>query len=204
MARKEPERYEALERAGFKVDPFGDIQHAINVRLGGHYIDVGTSAKIGQGLIKVKSDAAAVRYTEDGLGFSDGTEIKADVIVFATGFVGNLRKHVENIFGTDVGMRAGDCFGLNGEGEIFGAFKPLQRKLIYLVLSLLPPFRKSDCSSPLTKDPEPGMWYLGGTLGHARYYSRFIALSIKADALGTPLPVYDGNQYSAFKEGGLL
>ncbi|KAL6362256.1 hypothetical protein LRP88_04334 [Fusarium phalaenopsidis] len=50
MARAQPERYEALERAGFKVDPFGDIQEAINIRLGGHYIDVGTSAKIGKGL----------------------------------------------------------------------------------------------------------------------------------------------------------
>lgn len=51
MARAQPERYEALERAGFKVDPFGDIQDAINIRLGGHYIDVGTSAKIGRGLV---------------------------------------------------------------------------------------------------------------------------------------------------------
>jgi hypothetical protein len=51
MARNEPERYKALEQAGFKVDPFGDIQHAINIRLGGHYIDVGTSAKIGKGLV---------------------------------------------------------------------------------------------------------------------------------------------------------
>lgn len=51
MAREQPERYAALERAGFKVDPFGDIQDAINIRLGGHYIDVGTSAKIGQGFV---------------------------------------------------------------------------------------------------------------------------------------------------------
>ncbi|KAF9770014.1 hypothetical protein IL306_012484 [Fusarium sp. DS 682] len=51
MARAQPERYEALERAGFKVDPFGDIQEAINIRLGGHYIDVGTSAKIGKNLV---------------------------------------------------------------------------------------------------------------------------------------------------------
>ncbi|KAH7011031.1 dimethylaniline monooxygenase (N-oxide forming) [Ilyonectria destructans] len=177
MVRKEPERYEALERAGFRVDPFGDIQHAINVRLGGHYIDVGTSAKIGQGLINVKSDAVPVRYTDDGLAFSDNTEIKADVIVFATGFIGNLRQHVEKIFGPDVAKRAGDCFGLNGEGEILGAFKPLE---------------------------QPRMWYLGGTLGHARYYSRFIALSIKADDLGTPLLVYNDHQYSAFKKHGLL
>ncbi|KAF5706030.1 dimethylaniline monooxygenase (n-oxide forming) [Fusarium mundagurra] len=163
MARSQPERYEALERAGFRVDPFGDIQDAINIRLGGHYIDVGTSAKIGKGLIKVKSDAAAERYTEHGLAFSDGTDIKADVIVLATGFVGNLRQHVDKIFGSAIAKRAGDCFGLNSEGEVLGAFKPLE---------------------------QPGLWYIGGALGHARYYSRFIALSIKADTVGQPLPVY--------------
>lgn len=78
--------------------------------------------------IKVKSDAVAVRYTERGLAFSDGSEIDAEVIVFATGFQGNLRNHVENIFGPEVASRAGNCFGLDGEGEVLGAFKPLNRK----------------------------------------------------------------------------
>ncbi|QGI77016.1 hypothetical protein CEK25_003745 [Fusarium fujikuroi] len=173
MARAQPERYEALERAGFKVDPFGDIQDAINVRLGGHYIDVGTSAKIGKNLIKVKSDAHAVRYTESGLIFSDGVEIKADIIVIATGFVGNLRQHAKMIFGPVVARRAGDCFGLNTEGEVLGAFKPTK---------------------------QPGMWYMGGALGHARYFSHYIALSIKADDMGQPLPVYEDG---VFKLDGL-
>lgn len=51
MAKAEPERWEALSRSGFLVDPYGDIQEAINIRLGGHYIDVGTSAKISKGLV---------------------------------------------------------------------------------------------------------------------------------------------------------
>ncbi|KIW17548.1 hypothetical protein PV08_04742 [Exophiala spinifera] len=168
MARGQPERWDALERAGFKVDPYGDIQDAINVRLGGHYIDVGTSAKISKGLIKVKSDSPIASYTEDGLLFADGTEIKADVIVFATGFVGNLKQHVQKFFGDEVAERAGNCFGLNEEGEILGAFKPTK---------------------------QPGLWYMGGALGHSRYYSRYLALSIKADQLGTPLPVYLENQH---------
>ncbi|KAI1066772.1 hypothetical protein LB506_012195 [Fusarium annulatum] len=185
MARSQPERYEALERVGFRVDPFGDIQDAINIRLGGHYIDVGTSAKIGKGLIKVKSDATAERYTEHGLAFSDGTEIKADVIVLATGFVGNLRQHVDKIFGSAIAKRAGDCFGLNSEGEVLGAFKPLERKYSAAVTCTL------DYSRLLNfLIIEPGLWYIGGALGHARYYSRFIALSIKADTVGQPLPVY--------------
>ncbi|KAL5590066.1 hypothetical protein FOVSG1_011933 [Fusarium oxysporum f. sp. vasinfectum] len=169
MARAQPERYEALERAGFRVDPFGDIQDAINIRLGGHYIDVGTSAKISKNLIKVKSDAAAVRYTEHGLAFSDGTEVKTDVIVLATGFVGNLRQHVEKIFGPAVAKKAGDCFGLNSEGEVLGAFKPTQQH---------------------------GIWYIGAALGHARYFSRFIAMSIKAYDIGEPIPIYQNGVYA--------
>jgi len=47
---------------------------------------------------------------------------------------------------------------------------------------------------------EPGLWYMGGALGHARYFSRYIALSIKADDIGQPLPVY---QDGVFKLDGL-
>ncbi|PVH98865.1 dimethylaniline monooxygenase (N-oxide forming) [Periconia macrospinosa] len=168
MARAQPERWDALERAGFKVDPYGDIQEAILVRLGGHYIDVGTSAKISNGLIKVKSDSSITSYTEDGLLFADGTETKADVIVFATGFVGNLKQRAAQLFGDEVAERAGNFFGLDEEGEIVGAFKPTQ---------------------------QPGFWYMGGALGHARYHSRFLALSIKAHQLGTALPVYMGSPH---------
>lgn len=51
LAQAEPQRWEGLERAGFKVDPYGDIQYHISVRLGGHYIDVGTSKKISEGQV---------------------------------------------------------------------------------------------------------------------------------------------------------
>lgn len=77
----------------------------------------------------MKSNAPAIAYTEDGLEFADGAVIKADVIVFATGFIGNLRRDVEQFLGKEVAERAGDCFnGLNDEGETLGAYKPLNRK----------------------------------------------------------------------------
>ena len=38
---------------------------------------------------------------------------------------------------------------------------------------------------------DPAFWYHGGTLGTARYYSRFIAMQIQAKLLGTPLRVYN-------------
>jgi hypothetical protein len=52
MASEEPERFDALERAGFKVERYGDLTHHINERLGGHYMDVGASAKIVKGLVR--------------------------------------------------------------------------------------------------------------------------------------------------------
>jgi hypothetical protein len=52
-------------------------------------------------------------------------------------------------------------------------------------LSLLVLLRLTNC--PCT---DPALWYHGGTQGLARYYSRFIALQIKASLLGTPLPIY--------------
>ena len=53
MAQEEPERYDALERAGFKTERFGDMYQHLYERFGGHYMDVGASAKIAQGLVRV-------------------------------------------------------------------------------------------------------------------------------------------------------
>lgn len=68
-------------------------------------------------------------YTDTGILFSDGSHLKADALVFATGFVGNLCDIVRQMFGDKVADRAGDCWGVDDEGEIKGAFKPLGRML---------------------------------------------------------------------------
>ncbi|KKA21554.1 Flavin-containing monooxygenase [Rasamsonia emersonii CBS 393.64] len=164
LAAAEPERFDALERVGFRVDRYGEVVYQLHEKFGGHYMDVGTSRKIADGLIKIKSDALPVAYTEDGLEFSDGSHLKADVIVFATGFAGNMRDVVREIFGSEVADVVEDFWGLNSEGELRGAFKP---------------------------SGHPRLWYMGGTVGHARYFSRFVALQIKAAVLGTPLPIFE-------------
>jgi hypothetical protein len=51
MARKDSERFDALEKVGFKVERFGDIVQTLYERMGGHYMDVGASAKISHGLV---------------------------------------------------------------------------------------------------------------------------------------------------------
>ncbi len=52
MTSKEPERFDALERAGFKTERYGSIQENILIRAGGHYMDVGASKKIADGLVR--------------------------------------------------------------------------------------------------------------------------------------------------------
>ena len=51
MARQEPERFDALERAGFRVERYGDMYRDLYERFGGNYMDTGTSAKIARGLV---------------------------------------------------------------------------------------------------------------------------------------------------------
>lgn len=51
LAREDDEYYDALERAGFKVERYGDLFQCLYERFGGHYMDVGASAKIAQGLV---------------------------------------------------------------------------------------------------------------------------------------------------------
>jgi hypothetical protein len=118
--------------------------------------------------IKMQSSALPTHYTPTGLAFSNGTEIPASIIVFSTGFEGNIRTEMARIFGQDIAARAEDFWGLDEEGELKGVFKRHPRM--------------------------PGLWYVGGTIGHARYYSRFVALQIKAEAMGTPFPLYENER----------
>ncbi|OAG42985.1 hypothetical protein AYO21_02936 [Fonsecaea monophora] len=164
MARDDSERFDALQKAGFDVERYGDLMHILFERLGGHYMDVGASAKISDGSIKVKSGSSPTHYTATGLAFDDGTELEADVIVFTTGFVGNLRQIAGQIVGPEIADQLDDFWRVDAEGELRGAFKYAGH---------------------------PGLWFTGGDIGIARYYGRFIALQIKAHLMGTPLRVYD-------------
>jgi len=51
MARQEPERFDALQRAGFLTERYGSMTHHIYNLFGKHYMDVGASAKIAKGLV---------------------------------------------------------------------------------------------------------------------------------------------------------
>lgn len=48
--------------------------------------DVGACQQIIDGKIKIKNDAQIMRFTKDGILFDNGSELKADVVVVATGY----------------------------------------------------------------------------------------------------------------------
>jgi hypothetical protein len=50
-AGADPEYFDSLERAGFRVERYGDLWKLLSDRLGGHYMDVGCSKKIADGLV---------------------------------------------------------------------------------------------------------------------------------------------------------
>ena len=52
----------------------------------GYYIDVGASELIADGRIKLKSGVEVGQLTDDSVVLNDGTELPADLIVYATGY----------------------------------------------------------------------------------------------------------------------
>jgi hypothetical protein len=83
----------------------------------------------------MKSDALPVRYLKDGLEFSDGSKLKADLIVFATGFEHSMKSQVADLFGPDVAEQKGEFWSLDKEGELRGAFKRCGRKFLEFMKS---------------------------------------------------------------------
>jgi uncharacterized NAD(P)/FAD-binding protein YdhS len=63
------------------------------------------------------------------LGFADGTEVPADVIVWATGFERNMKDAIKQTLGEEVASHVDNFFSPNKEGEIGGFFRP-QRKCL--------------------------------------------------------------------------
>ncbi|CAG8923664.1 unnamed protein product [Penicillium salamii] len=155
MNQNDAKILEGLDKAGFKVDK-GPMDSGLFMKYfqrgGGYYIDVGASQLIIDGKVKVKHGQEISEVLPNGLRFADGSELEADEIVFATGYQ-NMRTQARIIFGDKVADRVGDIWGLDEEGE----FRTIWRR-----------------------SGHPGFWFMGGNLALCRYYSRLLALQIKA------------------------
>ncbi|KIJ18436.1 hypothetical protein PAXINDRAFT_167040, partial [Paxillus involutus ATCC 200175] len=117
---------EGLAKAGFKTNlgPYGaGLIPLLFDRSGGYYMDTGTSQHIIDGDIKIKSGGSIERFTETGLKFADGSELEADIIVFATGY-GDPRDSMQAICGPEVADKVVPLWRLDEEGQSSGVWRP--------------------------------------------------------------------------------
>jgi len=174
MKKRDADLLARLEKAGFQLD-FGEDGSGLAVmglrRGGGFYIDVGASDLIADGRIKLKSRVGVERIEERSIVFTDGSELDADLIVFATGY-GSMNGWVEQLIGKEVADRVGKCWGLGSdtrydpgpwEGELRNMWKPTHQE---------------------------ALWFHGGNLHLSRHYSQYLSLQLKARMEGLPTPVY--------------
>ncbi len=185
VQEEDAEFYEKLAATGFMLD-FGEDHTAIQGkymrRASGYYIDVGASDLIVDGEIKVRSGVGVTAIKPQSVVLSDGSEIPADVIVYATGY-GPMDGWAEMLISKEVADKVGRCWGLGSdtvmdpgpwEGELRNMWKPTAQE---------------------------GLWFHGGNLAQSRFHSLHLALQIKARMEGIPTPVY---QPAAFKRPKLV
>ncbi|RAP41796.1 FAD-dependent oxidoreductase [Rhodovulum viride] len=162
--------YEALEKAGFWLD-WGEDGSGLFMKYlrrgSGYYIDIGASQLIIDGEIALKR-GQVTEIVEDGVMLEDGTHLKADLIVYATGY-GSMNGWAADLIGQDVADKVGKCWGLGSdtpkdpgpwEGEQRNMWKPTRQE---------------------------GLWFHGGNLHQSRHYSQFLALQLKARMEGLPV-----------------
>ncbi|KAF8625300.1 hypothetical protein AX15_005434 [Amanita polypyramis BW_CC] len=68
---------------------------------GRFHVDTGSSHLFADGKVKLKNDSSIKGFTEKAIVFEDGSELPADLVVFAAG-LGNTKGHVYKICGEDV------------------------------------------------------------------------------------------------------
>ncbi|KAI0889768.1 FAD/NAD(P)-binding domain-containing protein [Annulohypoxylon maeteangense] len=151
---------EGLNKAGFKTDR-GPMNAGLWTKYlqrgGGYYIDVGTSQLIIDGKVKVKHGLGISEILPHAVKLEDGTELEADEIVCATGYQ-NMKTATEVIFGDEIASKVkSNVWGYDEEGET---------KVMW---------RQSG---------HPGLWLHGGNLAMCRYFSRLVAIQIKAQLEG--------------------
>jgi putative flavoprotein involved in K+ transport len=174
LKRLDADFYARLEKVGFMLD-FGEDGSGVYMKAmrigGGYYIDTGGSDLLIDGSIKLKSKVGVERVGQRSIVLTDGTELPADLIVFATGY-GTPDNFVARLLGKQVADKVGKVWGLGSntrgdlgpwEGELRNMWKPTHQE---------------------------AFWIHGGNLHLSRQYSQYLALQLKARMEGIATPVY--------------
>ncbi|MGB3418315.1 MAG: NAD(P)/FAD-dependent oxidoreductase [Mesorhizobium sp.] len=166
--------YRKLGETGFLLD-FGHDETGLLMKAyrtgSGYYIDVGASDLIMDGEIRVKSGSGIRSLAENAVVMEDGEEIPADVVIACIGYH-SMHETVAQVVSREVADRVGPCWGLGSgtrgdpgpwRGELRNMWKPTAQE---------------------------ALWLHGGNLALSRYYSKFVALQVKARVAGLDTPVY--------------
>jgi len=173
MRERDKDFYERLEKAGFDHD-WGDDNSGLFMKYlrrgSGYYIDVGAADLVANGDVKLVRGQVD-HLTETGVVLEDGTELPADLVVYATGY-NSMNGWAADLISPEVADKVGKCWGLGSgttkdpgpwEGEERNMWKPTQQE---------------------------ALWFHGGNLHQSRHYSLYLALQLKAREAGLPAPVY--------------
>lgn len=123
---------------------------------GGYYIDVGCSQLLIERKIALVQAADTDRFVADGLRMNDGSVVRADLVVMATGFAG-IDHSVRTMLGDEIAARIGQVWGFDDDGVMRNMWR---------------------------RTPQDGLWLMGGAIAQARPQSRFLALEICAAVNG--------------------
>ncbi|BBZ55483.1 NAD(P)/FAD-dependent oxidoreductase [Mycolicibacterium phocaicum] len=173
IRERDKDFYARLEAAGFELD-FGDDDSGLFMKYlrrgSGYYIDVGACELVADGSIKLAHGQVS-HLAENAVVLADGTELPADVVVYATGY-GSMNGWAADLMGQEIADRVGKVWGLGSgtakdpgpwEGEQRNMWKPTQQE---------------------------NLWFHGGNLHQSRHYSLYLALQLKARYERIPTPVY--------------
>lgn len=174
VAERDAEFYQRLTDAGFLLD-FGEDGSGLFMKYlrrgSGYYIDVGASDLVADGDIKLKSGVSIEKIKPKSVVLTDGTELEADLIVYATGY-GSMNGWAAKIISQEVADKVGKCWGMGSdtkkdpgpwEGELRNMWKPTHQE---------------------------ALWFHGGNLHQSRHYSQYLSLQIKARMENIHTPVY--------------
>jgi putative flavoprotein involved in K+ transport len=173
MRERDKDFYDRLEKSGFDHD-WGDDGSGLFMKYlrrgSGYYIDVGAADLVANGDVKLVKGQVD-HLTEKTIVLTDGTELEADLVVYATGY-GSMNGWAADLISQEVADKVGKVWGLGSdttkdpgpwEGEQRNMWKPTQ---------------------------QDALWFHGGNLHQSRHYSLYLALQLKARQVGIPTPVY--------------
>jgi hypothetical protein len=150
---------DGLRDIGFQLD-YGDDNTGFQMKYlrhgGGYYLDVGCAEMLIDGRIRLAQFTGIDGFDENGLVMLNGERVPADLVVLATGYLGQ-EDLVRRLFSEETATRVGKIWGFDDEGELHSMWR---------------------------RTGQAGLWFTAGSLAQCRIYSKYLALQIQARELG--------------------